>query len=90
MPDGGYPTTAASGITLTDLSHQRCLDVLVERMGYAELCAAQVRLRDKALTIGICFIKGAAPIDAERGRGAINQMLAHRIADRMADGAVLR
>ena len=50
MPDGGYPTTAASGITLTDLSHQRCLDVLVERMGYAELRAAQVRLRDKALT----------------------------------------
>jgi len=60
--------------------------VLVERMGYAELCAAQVRLRDKALTIGICFIKGAAP---NRCR-ARHQMLAHRIADRMADGAVLR
>ena len=37
MPDDGYPAVTASGIKLKDLSHQRCLDVLVERMGYAEL-----------------------------------------------------
>ena len=50
MPDDGYPTTSASGIKLKDLSHQRCLDALVERMDYAALRQEQTRLRDKAST----------------------------------------
>jgi CO/xanthine dehydrogenase Mo-binding subunit len=64
MPDEGYPTTTASGIKLKDLSHQRCLDVLVERMGYAELRGEQARLRERNVHRGIgiaCFIKGTAP-----------------------------
>ena len=32
MPDDGYPAITASGIKLKDLSHQRCIDALVERM----------------------------------------------------------
>ncbi|HSR81490.1 MAG TPA: molybdopterin cofactor-binding domain-containing protein, partial [Hyphomicrobiaceae bacterium] len=64
MPDEGYPAIAASGVTLKDLSHQRCLDVLVERMGYAELRAEQARLRERGVHRGVgiaCFIKGTAP-----------------------------
>ena len=65
MPDDGYPATTASGIKLKDLSHQRCLDVLVERMNYAgaargagRACAQQGIHRG----IGIAaFIKGTAP-----------------------------
>ena len=32
FPDDAYPVLSAGGIKLKDLSHQRCLDVLVERM----------------------------------------------------------
>ena len=39
MPDDGYPAMSASGIKLKDLSHQRCIEVLVKRMSYAELRA---------------------------------------------------
>ena len=64
MPDDGYPAMTASGIKLKDLSHQRCIDVLVERMRYAELRAEQARLREKGIHRGIgiaCFIKGTSP-----------------------------
>jgi aerobic carbon-monoxide dehydrogenase large subunit len=64
MPDDGYPAMTASGVKLKDLSHQRCLDVLVERMRYPELRAEQARLREKGIHRGIgiaCFIKGTAP-----------------------------
>jgi carbon-monoxide dehydrogenase large subunit len=46
------------------VSHQRCLGVLVERMGYAELRAEQARLRERGVHRGVgiaCFIKGTAP-----------------------------
>jgi aerobic carbon-monoxide dehydrogenase large subunit len=33
IPDEGYPAIAPSGVTLKGLSHARCLDVLVERVG---------------------------------------------------------
>ena len=45
MPDDAYPAVSASGIKLKDLSHQRCLDALVERMNYAELRQEQAKLR---------------------------------------------
>ena len=55
----------ASGIKLKDLSHQRCIDALVERMRYAELRAgAGARCASKGIHRGIgiaCFIKGTAP-----------------------------
>jgi len=64
MPDDGYPVTGASGIKFKDLSHQRCLEVLVERMRYSELRQEQAKLREKGIHRGIgiaCFIKGTSP-----------------------------
>jgi CO/xanthine dehydrogenase Mo-binding subunit len=64
MPDDDYPVTGASGIKFKDLSHQRCLDFLVERMRYSELRQEQARLREKGIHRGIgiaCFIKGTSP-----------------------------
>jgi carbon-monoxide dehydrogenase large subunit len=64
FPDDGYPATTASGVKLKDLSHQRCIDTLVERMRYPELRAEQARLRKQGIHRGIgvaCFIKGTAP-----------------------------
>ncbi|HZT48913.1 MAG TPA: xanthine dehydrogenase family protein molybdopterin-binding subunit [Hyphomicrobiaceae bacterium] len=64
FPDDAYPVVTASGVKLKDLSHQRCLDVLVERMHYDELRREQARLRRQGIHRGIgiaCFIKGCAP-----------------------------
>jgi carbon-monoxide dehydrogenase large subunit len=64
FPDDGYPATTASGVKLKDLSHQRCIDTLVERMRYPDLRAEQARLRNQGIHRGIgiaCFIKGTAP-----------------------------
>ena len=49
-----------------------------------------------AVTVGIGVVRehvAAAHVDgvdAERGGGAVDQMLAHGVADRVADGAILR
>ena len=64
FPDDAYPATTASGIKIKDMSHQRCIDVLVERMRYAELRREQAALREKGIHRGIgiaCFIKSCAP-----------------------------
>ncbi len=64
LADDAYPVTTAAGITLKDLSHRRCLETLVERMGYASLREEQARLRARGIHRGIgiaCFIKGTAP-----------------------------
>jgi carbon-monoxide dehydrogenase large subunit len=64
FPDDAYPAVTASGIRIKDLSHQRCIDALVERMDYAALRDEQVRLREKGIHRGIgiaAFIKGTAP-----------------------------
>jgi CO/xanthine dehydrogenase Mo-binding subunit len=64
FPDDAYPATTASGIKLKDLSHQRCIDVLVGRMNYAGLRQEQARLRKEGVHRGIgiaCFIKGTSP-----------------------------
>ena len=45
-PTTPIPPSRASGIKLKDLSHQRCIDALVERMNYAELRDEQARLRE--------------------------------------------
>ena len=59
MPDDGYPAVTASGIRLKDLSHERCIDALVEHMRYAELRREQAELRERGIHRGIgiaCFI----------------------------------
>jgi len=64
FPDDAYPAVTASGIRIKDLSHQRCINALVERMDYAALRDEQVRLREKGVHRGIgiaAFIKGTAP-----------------------------
>src|SRR5262245_5683166 len=49
MADDAYPAVTASGIKLKDLSHQRCLETLVERMSYAELREEQAALRQQGI-----------------------------------------
>jgi CO/xanthine dehydrogenase Mo-binding subunit len=64
FPDDAYPAVSAAGIQLKDLSHQRCIDALVERMSYDELRREQARLRAEGVHRGIgiaCFIKGTSP-----------------------------
>ena len=64
MPDDCYPCTTASGIKVDDMSHQRCLDKLTERMSYAALREEQAQLRKRGIHRGIgiaAFIKGTAP-----------------------------
>ena len=64
FPDDAYPTVTASGVKIKDMSHQRCIEALVERMDYAELRAEQARLRKEGIHRGIgiaSFIKGTAP-----------------------------
>jgi carbon-monoxide dehydrogenase large subunit len=64
FPDDAYPAVSASGIKLKDLSHQRCIDALVECMNYAALREEQARLRGQGVHRGIgiaCFIKGTSP-----------------------------
>ena len=45
MPDDSYPRITAAGIKVKDMSHQRCLETLVERMNYAALREEQAQLR---------------------------------------------
>jgi carbon-monoxide dehydrogenase large subunit len=64
MPDDSYPRETASGIMVMDLSHQACLEKLVERMNYAKLREEQAELRKQGIWRGIgiaAFIKGTAP-----------------------------
>jgi CO/xanthine dehydrogenase Mo-binding subunit len=62
--DDAYPSLSASGIKLKDLSHQRCLDLIVQRMRYDELRREQAELRQQGIQRGIgiaLFIKGTSP-----------------------------
>jgi len=62
--DDAYPSLSASGIKLKDLSHQRCLDLLVRRMRYDELRREQDEMRLAGIQRGIgiaLFIKGTSP-----------------------------
>jgi carbon-monoxide dehydrogenase large subunit len=64
MPDDGYPAVTAGGITVKELSHQKCLAALERRMNYAALRAEQAELRKQGIYRGIgiaAFIKGTAP-----------------------------
>jgi len=64
MEDDSYPRMTASGIEVADMSHQACLETLVERMKYDDLCAERDSLRQKGVYRGVgiaAFIKGTAP-----------------------------
>tara|TARA_Y100001936_G_scaffold248882_1_gene297782 strand:+ start:640 stop:3027 length:2388 start_codon:yes stop_codon:yes gene_type:complete len=64
MRDDSYPRTSAAGIEMQDLSHQKCLEALVEEMNYDGLRTEQAAFRKKGIQRGIgiaAFIKGTAP-----------------------------
>lgn len=64
MEDDSYPRMTASGIEVADMSHQACLETLVERMKYDTLRSEQAELREKGVYRGVgiaAFIKGTAP-----------------------------
>jgi len=64
MEDDSYPRTSAAGIKMQDMSHQKCIDLLVEKMDYAALRDEQAEFRKKGIHRGIgiaAFIKGTAP-----------------------------
>ena len=64
MKDDSYPRVSAAGIEMQDMSHERCLETLVEKMDYAALREEQAALRKKGIYRGIgiaAFIKGTAP-----------------------------
>ncbi len=64
MEDNSYPRVSAAGIRMQDMSHQKCIDLLVRKMDYDALRAEQAALRKKGIHRGIgiaSFIKGTAP-----------------------------
>ena len=64
MPDDGYPTPTPAGLPVNDLSHEACIQTLVERMDYDALRTEQKALRGTGVHRGIgisAFIKGTAP-----------------------------
>ena len=64
MQDDAYPALAPSGVPVNDLSHEACLDKLIELMDYYGLRSEQVELRKQGIHRGIGiagFIKGTAP-----------------------------
>ena len=67
MADDSYPRVTAAGLDVKDLSHQACIETLVERMGYDALRQQQAALRTQGIHRGIgiaAFIKGTAPSPA--------------------------
>ena len=64
VADGDYPRPAPSGVRLNDLSHQACLERLVDLMGYDGLRADQAEKRGNGVYRGVgiaSFIKGTNP-----------------------------
>lgn len=64
MEDASYPRESGAGVTMKDLSHQACLEKLLELMKYDDLRAEQAALRERGIWRGLgiaAFIKGTAP-----------------------------
>ena len=64
VPDDAYPVKAPSGVGLDDLSHQACMEKLLELMDYDALCADREEKREQGILRGIglaSFIKGTNP-----------------------------
>ncbi len=64
VPDDAYPVKAPSGVGLDELSHQACMEKLLELMDYDALCAAREEKLEQGILRGIglaSFIKGTNP-----------------------------
>jgi carbon-monoxide dehydrogenase large subunit len=64
IPDDAYPYTSPSGMRFEVLSHQRCLDRLIELMRYSELRKLQMERRKAGVYLGIglsCFFEITNP-----------------------------
>ncbi len=64
VPDDAYPVKAPSGVGLDGLSHQACMEKLLELMDYDALCADREEKRKQGILRGIglaSFIKGTNP-----------------------------
>lgn len=81
LSDNAYPLTSATGMKFSDLSHQRCLERLVELMKYDHLRKDQSEARKSGIYRGIGLVSmvevtnpspmfygiGGAPISAQDG-----------------------
>ncbi|MEM7429256.1 MAG: xanthine dehydrogenase family protein molybdopterin-binding subunit [Pseudomonadota bacterium] len=81
IPDDAHPTVSATQMKFDDLSHQKCLETLLELVDYGAVRADQERLRAKGVYRGIGFVSmvevtnpspmfygiGGAPISAQDG-----------------------
>ena len=81
ISDDAYPMTSVSGMKFADLSHQQCLERLVELMQYDRLRQEQSEAREKKIFRGIGLVSmvevtnpspmfygvGGAPISAQDG-----------------------
>src|SRR5438309_9231803 len=85
IPDDAYPYTFPSGIKFEKLSHQKCLENLLQLMNYQELREEQLRLRKKGIFRGIGL---AAMIEVTNPSPAFYGVGGARISAQ--DGATLR
>lgn len=85
IPDDQYPYTFPSGIRFEKLSHQQCLEKLLESMDYAGLRREQTELRSKGIYRGIGL---AAMIEVTNPSPAFYGVGGARISAQ--DGATLR
>lgn len=85
VPDDAYPHTSASGMQMEKLSHQQCLDKLLNLMNYPELRREQAALRQRGVHRGIGL---AAMIEVTNPSPAFYGVGGARISSQ--DGATLR
>ena len=85
IPDDAYPYTFPSGVKFEKLSHQKCLDVLLDLMRYREMREEQKRLRAENIYRGIGL---AAMIEVTNPSPAFYGVGGARISAQ--DGATLR
>jgi carbon-monoxide dehydrogenase large subunit len=85
IPDDAYPYTFPSGIKFEQLSHHKCLDLLLLKMKYEELRREQIQLRKKNIFRGIGL---AAMIEVTNPSPAFYGVGGARISAQ--DGATLR
>ena len=84
IADDAYPLTSITGMKFADLSHQACLQKLLDIMGYEQLKEEREQLRKQNIYRGIGFLSmvevtnpspmfygvGGAPISAQDGASA--------------------
>ena len=85
IPDDAYPYTFPSGLKFEQLSHHKCLDLLLQKMNYRELRQEQMKLRKENIFRGIGL---AAMIEVTNPSPAFYGVGGARISAQ--DGATLR